>query len=88
MFKVYILRNSQNKLYIGHTNNVEFRERKHKYGVAAKFTAQNKNDFQLVHSEEFTSRAEAMKRERQLKSWSRAKKEALIANDLELLRKL
>jgi predicted GIY-YIG superfamily endonuclease len=43
-------------------------------------------DFDLVYSEEFVSRAEAMKREKQLKGWTKAKKEALIIGDLQLLK--
>jgi len=88
MFYLYILRSQNNKLYIGQTNSLLNRQNYHKWGVAAKFTTQNKGPFELVYSEEFQTRTEAMKREKQLKSWSRAKKEALIAGDLELLKKL
>jgi predicted GIY-YIG superfamily endonuclease len=42
----------------------------------------------LVYHESYDSRVEAMRRERQLKGWTRAKKEALIAGDKELLKKL
>jgi len=41
-----------------------------------------------VYSEKYATRSEAMQREMQLKKWSRAKKEALIAGNLELLKKL
>ena len=44
--------------------------------------------FELVYSKEFSSRKEAMQREYQLKNWTKAKKEALIAGDLKLLKKL
>jgi predicted GIY-YIG superfamily endonuclease len=40
----------------------------------------------LVYSEAHATRSEAIKRERQLKRWTRAKKEALIAGDSGLLR--
>jgi predicted GIY-YIG superfamily endonuclease len=42
----------------------------------------------LVYSEVFTSEAQAVQRERQLKGWSREKKEALVSNDLHRLRRL
>jgi predicted GIY-YIG superfamily endonuclease len=42
----------------------------------------------MVYSEAFCSEAEAVKREQQLKRWSRAKKEALIAGDLRVLKYL
>jgi predicted GIY-YIG superfamily endonuclease len=41
----------------------------------------------LVFSEVHNSREEALARERQLKGWTRAKKEALIAADLEALKR-
>jgi predicted GIY-YIG superfamily endonuclease len=42
----------------------------------------------LVDSEEFASYKEAFRREREVKRWSRAKKEALIKGDLDGLKKL
>lgn len=89
MFYIYILRTSSNTLYIGQTNNLEKRilEHKNKNSKSAKYTRYF-NSFELVHSESFTTRSEAMKREWQLKQWSRAKKEALILGDLNLLKKL
>jgi predicted GIY-YIG superfamily endonuclease len=43
---------------------------------------------QLVYSELHADRPAALRRERQLKRWTRAKKEALIAGDLALLKRL
>jgi putative endonuclease len=42
----------------------------------------------IVYVETFESEAEAIKRERQIKKWSRAKKEALISGDMARLREL
>lgn len=42
----------------------------------------------LAYSESHPTRASALTRERQLKKWTRAKKEALIAGDLPLLKRL
>lgn len=86
MYWVYILRNSTDKLYIGQTNNLESRIKRHSSGNGAKYTKYNFHDFTLVYSEEYTTRAEAMKRELQLKKWSRIKKEALISGDIKKLR--
>jgi len=88
MYHVYVLRNSQNKLYIGQTNNIFDREKRHGYGFASQFTSHNNRDFRIVYTEEFATRTEAMAREAQLKKWSRAKKEALIAKNIPLLKKL
>jgi len=41
-----------------------------------------------MYSEAFHSEAEAIKRERQLKRWSAAKKESLIIGDLQRLKRL
>lgn len=80
---------SSNTLYIGQTNNLEKRilEHKNKTSKSAKYTHYF-NSFELVYSESFKTRSEAMKREWQLKQWTRAKKEALIMGDLKLLKRL
>lgn len=87
-FIVYILRTSSNTLYIGQTNNLERRlnEHKDKKSKGAKYTRYFKS-VKLVYSEKYLTRKEAMKREKQLKTWSRAKKEAIISDSLELLKK-
>ena len=86
---VYILRGSSNQLYIGQTNDINNRVSQHtnKNSKAAKFTRDN-NGFKLVYSEEYFTRAEAMRREVQLKGWRRVKKEALIKGDLLKLKSL
>ena len=88
-FFVYILRSSTNQLYIGQTNNFDSRTKQHilKDWKAAKFTKDH-DDFKPVYREEYPTRIEAMRREIQLKKWSRAKKKALIDGDKKLLIKL
>ena len=89
MFYVYILRSSSNQLYIGQTNNLQNRENQqiNKTKKAAKFIKDGK-EFHLVYFEEYKTRLGAMRREKQLKGWTRIKKEALIVRNLELLKKL
>lgn len=87
MHYVYILRNPQNKLYIGQTQNIEERLSRHNAKQGARFVKDNQI-FHLVYSETYENLQQAMKREKQLKGWIRAKKEALIANDLALLKRL
>ncbi|MCL5970624.1 MAG: GIY-YIG nuclease family protein [Patescibacteria group bacterium] len=79
---VYILRTSSNTLYIGQTNNLEKRLKEHqsKTTKSAKYLKYFPS-FSLVYSEKYPTRIEAMKREYQLKHWTKAKKEALIAGD-------
>ena len=76
---VYILRTSSNTLYVGQTNNLEKRslEHRNKTGKSAKYIRYFES-FELVYSETYNSRSEAMKREYQLKHWTRAKKDDLI----------
>lgn len=89
MYYVYILRTSNNQLYIGQTNNLNRREIEHRhFHHGAKYIKDSKSDFEIVFNEEHENRTSAMKREKQIKGWSRAKKEALIINDIELLKKL
>ncbi len=88
MFYICILKSKNNKLYIGQTNNISNRRNYHKWGVAAKFTTQNSGSFKVVYTEKFSTRKEAMRREKQLKKWSRAKKEALISGNIKLLKEL
>lgn len=79
MYFVYILRTSSNTLYIGQTNNLERRLKEHNENSkkSAKYMRYF-SSFELVYTEEFESRSEAMKREVQLKKLTKAKKEALI----------
>lgn len=87
MYYLYILRNIHNRLYIVQTINLQQRINDHKTHHGAKFI-KDYGDFELVYSEEYLTRTGAMKRERQLKHWTIAKKEALIVGDLALLKKL
>lgn len=89
MFTVYILRTNSNTLYIGQTNNLQKRLQEHSAHTSKSAKYLNYFDtFDLVYSESYPSRTDAMKREWQLKHWSRKKKEALIAGNKELLKKL
>lgn len=65
-FFVYILRNPQGRLYIGYTTDLEERVRQHQTGEAG--WTRSRGPWRLVYSESFTTRSEAMARERQLKS--------------------
>jgi predicted GIY-YIG superfamily endonuclease len=75
-FWVYILCCSDGSYYTGHTENLEIRVARHQAGEIAGYT-QKKLPVELVFSEEFSSRDDAFIRERQIKGWSRKKKEAL-----------
>ena len=75
---VYILRCADGSYYTGHTRNLGVRLAEHESGLVPGYT-KLRRPVRLVFAEELRTRAEALKRERQIKGWSRAKKEALIA---------
>ena len=64
-------------LYIGVTNNIKRRAFQHRIGLIKGFT-QKYNCKKLVYYEEFRYINDAIKREKELKGWLRAKKEKLI----------
>jgi putative endonuclease len=67
MHFVYVLRSEQKKyLYVGLTNNLERRISQHQNGREQ--TTSPYRPFELVYTEKYPTRAEARKREKQLKS--------------------
>lgn len=87
MHHVYILRCSDGSYYVGHTDNIPARLEAHNAGRAALWTARRR-PVTLVYEETCPDEASAAARERQLKHWTRAKKEALIAGERDILRRL
>lgn len=78
---VYILASKRNgTLYIGVTNNIERRIWEHKEGLVKGFTKQY-GVHRLVYVEVTNSIDDAIKREKQLKLWSRVWKIALIEKE-------
>ena len=84
---LYILQLSSGLLYVGSTNNLFQRMADHSEGIACKTTRDDRPEA-LVYVEPHSTYSAARKREAQIKRWSRAKKEALIRNDMETLRRL
>ena len=77
-YYVYITTNKNNTvLYTGVTNNLERRMHEHKTKANRGFTSKY-NVYKLVYFEHFTDINQAIAREKQLKKWRRAWKEALI----------
>ncbi len=71
MYYLYILHsNDLNKFYIGSTQNIQERLQRHLSG-RSKYTSKAK-DWVLLYSEEYQTRALAIKREKQLKNWKNA----------------
>ena len=85
MWFVYILLCNNGSYYIGSSNNVDQRVKDHLNGKGGRFTRSHKPQ-KLVYTEELLNKSEALKREAQLKKWSHAKKETIIAGNLKLLK--
>ena len=83
----YMLRLRSGRLYSGATTDLAQRLADHQSGTACRTTAYD-HPVSLVHTESFETFPEARRREAQVKRWTRAKKEALSAGDLALLKVL
>jgi predicted GIY-YIG superfamily endonuclease len=86
-FFLYILRCADGSYYIGHTDDLETRMAHHVTGACDGYTAE-RLPVTIEYVEEFATRYDALARERQLKGWSRAKKEAFIQGDWAQVKKL
>ena len=82
---VYILECADGKYYIGTTTSLEHRLNEHQMGLDPCAFTFSRRPVKLVWSESFATRGEAATVERQLKGWSRAKKEALIHGGWEVV---
>ena len=77
---VYILSSKSRTLYTGVTNHIERRMLEHKSKTGSRF-ASRYNVTELVYVEETDDVLAAIGREKQIKSWTRAKKIALIESE-------
>ena len=66
--------------YAGHTDDLEKRIVEHQTGEIEGYTS-TRLPVTLVFADEFPAREEALARERQIKGWSRKKKEAMMRGD-------
>lgn len=86
-FHVYMLRCGDGSYYVGHTDDLEKRVSDHERGDVTVYT-RKRRPVVLVFSADFYTRQEALEHERQIKGWSRAKKEALINGNWHRLERL
>ena len=76
---VYMLTCRGGTLYTGIARDVAVRFEEHRSGKGARYTAAHR-PMRVVYTERKASRSAALKREYEIKSWSRAKKLSLIAD--------
>jgi putative endonuclease len=78
---IYILQSADDRYYVGYTTDLERRMKEHQKGTGAKFTRAFGYK-KLLYHESFTTRSAALKREAELKGWTRAEKEDLLGKAL------
>lgn len=76
-FHVYILKCRDGSYYTGIAHDIQARVDEHRRGFGCPYTFRRRPVF-LVYTEEHSSLAYALRRERQIKGWSRRKKKLLI----------
>ena len=80
-FYVYILKCRDGSYYTGHTDNLEQRLAQHRNRFFPNCYTATRLPVELVFSQTFPTREEALAAERQIKGWSRKKKEAMMRGD-------
>jgi predicted GIY-YIG superfamily endonuclease len=80
-FYLYILRCKNGAYYVGHTDDMQKRILEHHLGLMSNCYTKNLRPVELIFVQLFGTRDEAFSAERQIKGWSRKKKEAFMANN-------
>jgi len=76
-YYVYVILCKDNSFYTGYTKDLDSRMKLHMNGKAARYTRMHRPK-KIVYVEQFSSRAEAMQRERKVKRLTRNQKLELI----------
>jgi len=77
MYFVYLAQCKDGSIYTGSTSDVERRLKEHQAGKGGSYTRSHAVE-RVVHTEAFSTRGKALKREAQIKSWPRTEKLTLI----------
>jgi putative endonuclease len=80
MYFVYLLRCKDKSIYTGITNDLLRRLKQHKSGKGGRYT-RARGVREIVYTEKYKTRGEALKREAEIKSWRRDRKLSLIKID-------
>ena len=81
---MYIHKCADNSYYVGSTKNLELRISQHNSGKGSRYTS-GRLPVELIYGEEYDRISDAYSREKQVQNWGRAKREALINGNMELL---
>lgn len=77
MYFLYLAQCGDKSIYTGITTDVKRRLKEHQSGIGSKYT-RAKKVINILYTEQFKTRSEALKRESEIKSWDRQKKLNLI----------
>lgn len=84
-YYVYILKCSDNSYYTGITNNLEKRFNEHVFGKYRDCYTYKRRPLSLEFNQNFNDVLQAIYFEKKIKGWTRAKKEALIIGNWDIL---
>ena len=84
-YYVYILKCSDDSYYTGITSNLEKRYNEHELGKHRDSYTYKRRPIELVFNQEFNDVLQAIYFEKKIKKWTRAKKEALVNDDWDML---
>ena len=87
-YYVYILKCSDDSLYVGITSDIERRVMEHNGGKYPEAYTHSRRPVELVFCQEFMDPNQAIEFEKKIKKWSRAKKQALINDNFGELQRL
>jgi len=87
-YYVYIVECKDGSYYIGFTNDLDRRLWEHNTGYDPTCYTYERRPVELKHYEHYTDVNQAISREKQLKGWSRKKKQALIQENWDELKRL
>lgn len=82
MWFVYVLLCQDGSLYTGASNNLEKRFLDHQNGKGGHYTRSHK-PIKLIYSQQLPTKSDALKRESQIKSWSKVKKITILGLDID-----
>lgn len=82
IWKIYMIRCADNSLYTGITTDVDRRFAQHEKGKGAKYL-KTRRPFKLVFQRPVGNRSQASKLEYAIKQLPKAKKERMVAGELE-----
>lgn len=84
MAHVYILLCADGSYYVGSTRNLAARLHQHRIGAGSEYT-KHRLPVQLAWSYEFERVTDAFAAEKKIQGWSRAKREALMRGEFDIL---